>query len=622
MQSRYALHGLAWALLTLLALASPAEAFGQSSARSEERWEASLTTSRAYANPYRDVRLRADYYFGSETSPRFSGLGFWDGKDASNQNVFKLRAAFPLAGTWTWKTSCPAGSGCETDSALAPRQGTVSVLAVVGAPLYSRGFLDVQRTGAHANRYLVHANGTPFFWLGDTAWYAPVRASWASPNGKGDWETYVDDRKAKGFTVLQIALPVDYMRTAGSQPTDPFGQAPFRQIAGCSSSDTIPSACSIWNEVYWQGFEQKVQYANGAGLVVLVVGLMERVIETNNAPYPTLEDSRIYARNVAARLAGNFVIFSPGFDRASGDLPPAQCPATSASASGSVDRTCRIRYIGEEVRAASPRQLITNHFDGRLEVSSMQPFQGESWLHFQLFQSGHGCQAATEAEQLALLTRRAREMPLALRGYLPAKPNANGEAIYEGGSCPLGSSNFTAYRARQTAYLSLLSGAFGYSLGELGVYDWTPSWSTAMARPASIQMQHLCRVFRGTRWGSLVPDHGRIENNTDATGGQLLPDHLRMVLARDAGNQFALAYLPDNDAIEIETSGFASFPTWTKEWVDPRTGVTYPATCLRQGIGMVYRCDRPTTVPIPAGETGDWVLRLGASPFTATIQCG
>src|SRR4029453_11309277 len=90
------------------------------------------------------------------------GYGFWDG-DAT----FKLRQAFPEPGTWHYKTAAtdPSNSGLHN------REGDVQVLPYTGSnPLYRHGFLQVSAD----RRFLVHADGTPFLWLGDTLWGAPV----------------------------------------------------------------------------------------------------------------------------------------------------------------------------------------------------------------------------------------------------------------------------------------------------------------------------------------------------------------------------------------------------------------------------------------------------------------
>ncbi|MDH7571107.1 MAG: DUF4038 domain-containing protein, partial [Armatimonadota bacterium] len=46
-------------------------------------------------------------------------------------------------------------------------------------------------------RYLQHADGTPFLWLGDTAWELFHRLN------REESERYLENRRAKGFTVVQ-----------------------------------------------------------------------------------------------------------------------------------------------------------------------------------------------------------------------------------------------------------------------------------------------------------------------------------------------------------------------------------------------------------------------------------
>jgi hypothetical protein len=632
-------------LTALLAGRAQAQVTNQTDVKTWRIWEGVFRTSNTYTNPSYDVQLKVIFTppAGSGLSP-ITAYGFWDGIESS-QSVFKVRTAFPTAPgaspwVWTWTSSC-TGGGCNTDAVL--NQSTPFSVNVTpstgGHVLFSHGFLKVNTSGVNANRYLVNDDGTPFFWLGDTAWNASIRAISAASGATAlDWENYVLDRKAKGFTVVQIALPVDYMDSKNDGITQPKDfqtprQMPFTQGSGCGTAP-IPNSCSQWNPEYWKNFEQKVRYANGQGLVVLVVGLAERIIESNPT-YPTNADLLVNARNVVARLSGEFVVFSPGFDR----LPGTGTGCTTSEN----DMTCRIKVVGQKIKDTSTRHMVVNHFGGSLAVTGMDPFIDEPWLDFQLFQSGSACSDATsEANQTTLITQRARTFALHLWNLTTStgghKPVVNGEAIYAGNMCKgkPWTVNFTAYRVRQTGYLSMLSGAVGYTFGVIGVFDWGLNGSIPWGPPttppptpptkgtdfpSNAQMQVMCKVFRSLpAWQQLMPDHNLIANNTTpGTPPPPLPDELLMVLARDVNNQFAVAYLPNNAAIKIETAGFSNFASWTKEWVDPRNGAISTATCLKQGISTIYRCDVPsTTVP---GETADWVLRLGASPFTATTLC-
>lgn len=235
------------------------------------------------------------------------------------------------------------------------------------------------------------------------------------------------------------------------------------------------------------------------------------------------------------------------------------------------------------------------------------------------------------AVQLQLVTSRARTLPETLYAYTPVKPIVNGESIYDG-AChkTLGTTHYNPYRARQTGYLSLLSGATGYTFGVMGVFEWGRNsgdplcpdaawratffdWRVGLNRSSSPQMKVLGDVFRSLAFDRLVPDPNRIANNQLVPGSTTtpLPDDKKMALARDVNNLFLVAYLPDNPSIRIETAGLSGFAGWTKEWIDPRSGAVTPATCTPLGVSTIYKCDRPGTA-VPVGEFPDWVLRAHA----------
>ena len=251
-------HVLVWACTLLIAESVPAAA--GPNPHTWQRWEYTLTSTHDYANPYADVTLRVTY-----TGPKGQTLqtyGFWDGGD-----TFRIRCAFPSPGTWRWETECSDAA----NTGLHKQHGTVEVSAYQGDnPLYQRGFLKV----SDDRRYLVYGDGTPFLWMGDTAWAVPMRAT------DEEWAAYLADRKAKHFTLIQVAPASKW---AGDR--DRNGEKPFTD-----------DACTEWNPAYWQSFERKIERANQAGLVVLIVGLMEPV-----SRYPEAARACLFARNIVAR---------------------------------------------------------------------------------------------------------------------------------------------------------------------------------------------------------------------------------------------------------------------------------------------------------------------------------
>src|SRR4030095_8333161 len=83
------------------------------------------------------------------------------------------------------------------DQSLHGVTGEVEVEPYTGQNLvYIHGPLRM----AASRRYLEHADGTPFFWLGDTWWMGLChRLHWPD-----EVKTLAADRKKKGFNVIQI----------------------------------------------------------------------------------------------------------------------------------------------------------------------------------------------------------------------------------------------------------------------------------------------------------------------------------------------------------------------------------------------------------------------------------
>jgi len=159
--------------------------------------------------------------------------------------------------------------------------------------------------------------------------------------------------------------------------------------------------------------------------------------------------------------------------------------------------------------------------------------------------------------------------------------------------------------------LSWLSGAFGYTFGVGGIWDWglcgvpTPnpcnyrmgvgyrSYSDALNRGSSNELKHLGNLMRTylnyneqymdtyeQTCGTTPSGQGCILNNPSQ-------QEKKMVVAR--GSTFLLAYMPWNQTIKLSTFGI-SFNADLGWLFDPRDG---SATTVRQGGVANYACDAP-----------------------------
>ena len=541
-------------------------------------WERALTSNQVYSNPSTNVTVRVNFFAPGGVS--YSVYAFWDGDDSiltpgGNQRRFKFRTFFPLAGTYYWNSYCVSGCSGETGGLVA--SGTVSVTpppVQESNRFYSRGYLK-------GIGLLHHARGGDFFWHGDTAWTALLRAC------RTEWQAYVDQRAAQKLTVVQLALAQDW---AGVQASAPFsgtlsrrGRAPFRQVPvdpGHPNTGIVPNAESQLVSEFWRELEGMIHYANSKGLLVLVAGLNHPV-----GKFPSIADARRFARNLGARLAGYHVAISPGLDTA---------------LTGSTEAT--IDAIGADLQAQNPWMLLVNHYatpgqsaTDNESVSDMSRLHNKTWLAAHLFQSGFN---RGNAETIA---RRARTMPQLLRGYTnlapfngTSKQAINAESIYtfgygyDSGAEVLDRAAFNAYRARQTSWLSWLSGALGHSFGSAGIWEWgmcsmLPSppnaatcdtfegsqappdpvpqntsnfgdlrnYSSAMAIPtqrnmsSTLNLAALDFAMQYWTWFNLVQNEQvHIKNN-----GSL--ERYKSVLSRDP--DLVLAYLPHNACIDLDT---------------------------------------------------------------------
>lgn len=127
----------------------------------------------------------------------FKMPGFWDG-----DNVWRVRFALPSEGTWTYTTEFSD----TTDSGVHDKTGKITVEEYLGdLDIYKHGFVKTQAN----TRYFMYADGTPFFYLGDTHW-TMLSEEFDSAGARADgietdshFKYIVDKRVEQGFTVYQ-----------------------------------------------------------------------------------------------------------------------------------------------------------------------------------------------------------------------------------------------------------------------------------------------------------------------------------------------------------------------------------------------------------------------------------
>gem|GEM_PF-1999668 len=659
-----------------------------------ERWERELTANTDYSvgtnsNPYRDVQLTATFYRNATcgaTPPSscnspdcFQQAGFWDGvQGSSSSKTFRVRTTLP-AGNWCWNTACTTvlASGattpsCAGDSGLS-QNGVLTVTSpnAPGVNLLYRLGLPAPKAGGS---FLVYGDGTTTFpWIADTAWSAPKSfplPTLGTAPSTDLWKNYVADRSAKKFTVLLVASANQYINAPASRPTPPAsGFVGFLAGTGCTPVNykVVPNECSYLDPAYWQKLDSMVKDANDAGIVVLVAGVIDPTDRggpgTTLTPlqkYPRKEAAAIFARQLAARLAGSFVFFSPGFDDKVDEFLDDNVTKTQAS----------MTAVGQALRSiggAAPRHLVGNQLGGSAALTDYDLFHSADWLSFELYQSGHKGNMSTpcnysSTQEYARAVCRAREISLRFRCQgaassvkdcptslppAPARPAVNSEGAYEDFATATEDPD-TRDGERHSAYASALSGSFGFTIGVKGIYDWanpgiySDSYQSDKSK-SDKDITKLGSLLSGGPWTDLEPRHNLIANNPAVNTNTTNPpitgsnppnaanEKTRMLLA--GNSSYALAYVPGVGfgftGVQIKTSGvtnalpqFDCGGCWSKVWVDPRSQAFDKQAGCSTGSGKVTLTGPPSC---PTSSSCDWVLRLtkgSAASCASSIAAG
>lgn len=108
-------------------------------------------------------------------------------------------------------------------------------------------------TVSENNRYLMHENGTPFFWLGDTGWLMPERLN------RDEVEFYLSKCKDAGYNVVQV-------QTINAVPAiNAYGQ--YSMIDGFNF-DNIDSP-NVYG--YWDHMDHIIKTAENNGIYIGMV---------------------------------------------------------------------------------------------------------------------------------------------------------------------------------------------------------------------------------------------------------------------------------------------------------------------------------------------------------------
>lgn len=411
--------------------------------------------------------------------------------------------------------------------------------------------------------FLAYDDGAPFFFLGDTAWTLLSRLN------REEAATYLANRAAKGFTVIQAAVLAP---ESGVTLPNANGDLPL--------VDRDPARP---NEAYFLHVDTIVRQAAKNGLVMGLLPTWGSYWKPSSKERLfTAENARLFGEFLGRRYRDEAVIWILGGDQ---DI-------------GSPEERAVIEAFAAGLRAGNGgAQLITFHPRGPGRSSDSLP--DTPWLDFHMGQSSHGAHDHDNG--------LATEHDYALK---PAKPTLDAEPRYE--MMPVGFyyanasrlDRFDDYDIRQAAYWSLLAGACGHTYGNNNVWQfWQPGreaqlwanqrWSDSLDTPGAFQMGILRRLFESRPYQQLVPAPGLLRDAPVSGGAKV-----RAACARDGS--FAFFYSPRGESFTVDRD-FLKAARLREIWFDPRYGVSYE-------VHQTSTHGFQTYTPPTSGRGQDWVL--------------
>ena len=158
-----------------------------------KRTDIVLNAKNTYQNPYYDVDIYAVFTHADGTEIRLEG--FWNGADE-----WRVRFSPTKVGVWEYEIT----SNQPSDSGLCNSGSILAVKNEGDTRIDRHGFIEISDN----KRYFQHADGTPFYWLGDTQWQAPnlvytTCCNYPGCNCQNQFKHEVDNRLSKDFSVYQ-----------------------------------------------------------------------------------------------------------------------------------------------------------------------------------------------------------------------------------------------------------------------------------------------------------------------------------------------------------------------------------------------------------------------------------
>jgi hypothetical protein len=550
------LHVRLWILGAFL-LSGTATAPAQSSGIPRyEVYEAALTSSKSYSNPFTGVSATAT--FTAPSGRKLTAQAFHDGG-----STWRFRVAPDEVGAWTWSTSC-------SDTSNAGLHGKTGSFTCTSSS--NKGFV---RPDASRKYWFSYADGSPFFGMGDTC-YGMV-----SGISNAQRTSYLNARSGQKFNFVRFFASGYPFKTHGS-----LAAADVWPWGGSASSPDYDRL----NPQFFRRLETILGELKSRGMHAEVEVFAYYALPFTNPSTWTAARQNLWGKYVVSRLAAYPTVFLWTVTNEYETYPDGKYRYDSPS-----DDTWA-RSMGALFHANDPhRHPTTVHnftfesnggIGGRfgagsdLDVLSQQKWGNSTW-------NGQYLDGDAAGVEQAIWTDRTYNKPVinTENGYewLSGYPNDFNKQVTGTDKC------------RKAAWRVFAAGGSAYAAGFAGTWHGRDAvWeNNGIAAPFQVadnglagQLGHYLAFIQKTDFRAMAP-------------AQSLVNSPNLCLA-SAGKEYVV-YAPSGGTVTLNLSSATG--SFAAEWLNPRTGAIQGQTTVSGGASRSF------TAPDPK----DWVLRVKAS---------
>lgn len=418
----------------------------------------------------------------------------------------------------------------------------LSVIAVNAAGKIYKPWSNGRLVVSENNRYIVHENGQPFFWMGNTAWLLPERLN------REEAEYFLAKDREAGYNVEQIqvlnAIPTFnvYGHAANNAEFD-FSKVSKPGVYG-----------------YWEHLDYIVDVAANNGIYIAMDCIWGSMIDKMDVKKAAALGKFLGERykdkpNIIWMIGGDIM----------GDKKPEVWDA-----------------MARAIKKVDQNHIMTFHPRGR--TTSAWWYNDREWMDFNMFQSGHRRYGQRKGDGDYTIKDNTEEdnwryVDMSFEKE-PLRPVIDGEPSYEDipqGLHDVNDPRWMDYDVRRYAYWAVFGGAFGHTYGHNSVMQFIrpgllasfgaeKPWWDAMKDPGYNQMKYLKWLMLSFPFTERVADQSII-------AGQNGERYDRIIATR--GNDYLLVYNYSGKPMSIDLTKIsgAKKNVW---WMNPADGsLTY-----------------------------------------------